>query len=122
MTKTINPYSNRLIKVGGPTYNRFISDNDLMDNLFRVRCSPRNRGDIGVIYSDVDGRYYRLTGFSNIRDKCRLEKVEELKYEYNSARSEIFSLKEYTFQEKKFLVEQEYNKYCLAIIDDAWST
>jgi hypothetical protein len=123
MTKTVNPYTNRMIKVGGPTYMKLVFDNKLVDGLFIARCSPRNEGENDVYFSPSRNGWFRiLTDLDEVKDKCRIHKTKEFKYAYNKYRNDIYNNKEYSSKLKTELVDILYNKYCLAIMDEAWAT
>jgi hypothetical protein len=137
MTLTVNPFTNRLIKVGGPTYQKIVSDPDFAKNLGFLRCSPRNKGENWVIpdsscsnISAIYGTQYvhenvcydkvrKVTLFwPNIFSKCSSQKMVE----FNDLYVEKSRMIDYAKKDSTYQLTVAYNEYVMCFIDEAWAT
>jgi hypothetical protein len=124
MVKIVNPLTNRLIQVGGKTYNELVSGNYL-DYYFEPKVSPRNNGAHSNVYK-VHGEYRRtMNRMSVVENQCRSKKLDEFEDNYEYAEDNLnylwdqymISTREYTERDI-----ENWNAMTLQKLDEAWST
>jgi hypothetical protein len=124
MVRIVNPFTNRLIEVGGTKYNELVSGNSL-EYYFEPKVSPRNNSAHSNVYK-VKGEYRRLMNrMAVVEDRCRTKKLYEFKDDYEYSEDNLnylwnnymISTREYTERDN-----ENFNTMILKTIDEAWAT